>query len=65
MLQFTAAGGGRRLALIVHHDDTEREYSYDRASHIGELDKALDEAQARNWIVVSMKGAWKQIFPAE
>jgi hypothetical protein len=65
MLQFTAAGEGRRLALIVHHDDTKREYAYDRASRIGKLDKALDEAQARNWIVVSMKDDWKQIFPTE
>jgi phosphoglycolate phosphatase-like HAD superfamily hydrolase len=65
MLQFTAAGEGRRLALIVHHDDAEREYAYDRASRIGQLDKALDEAKARGWVVVSMKGDWKQVFPFE
>lgn len=62
MLQVTAAGDGRRLALIVHHDDAEREYAYDRDSHIGRLDKAWDEAKARNWIVVSMKSDWKRIF---
>jgi phosphoglycolate phosphatase-like HAD superfamily hydrolase len=65
MLQFTAAGEGRRLALLVHHDDTEREYAYDRASHIGRLDKALDEARANDWVIVSMKDDWKQIFPRE
>ena len=62
MLQVTAAGEGRRLALIVHHDDAEREYAYDRDSHIGKLDKAWDEAKARNWIVVSMKSDWKKVF---
>ncbi|HEY7799632.1 MAG TPA: HAD family hydrolase, partial [Hyphomonadaceae bacterium] len=63
MLQFTAAGEGRRLALLVHHDDMEREYAYDRNSKIGRLDKALDEARARKWVVVSMKDDWKRIYP--
>jgi phosphoglycolate phosphatase-like HAD superfamily hydrolase len=63
MLQVTAAGTGRRLMLLVHHDDAEREFAYDRQSHIGKLDKAWDEAQAAKWIVVSMKSDWKRIFP--
>lgn len=63
MLQVTAAGEGRRLMLLVHHDDGEREFAYDRDSHIGRLDKAWDEAKAANWIVVSMKSDWKRIFP--
>jgi hypothetical protein len=65
MLQVTAAGEGRRLALIVHHDDAQREFAYDRESHIGKLDKAWDEAKARNWIVVSMKSDWKEVFTFE
>ena len=65
MLQVTAAGEGRSLALIVHHDDAEREFAYDRQSHVGRLDKAWDEAKARNWIVVSMKSDWKRIFSFE
>jgi len=65
MLQWTTAGRGARLALIVHHTDAEREWAYDRTSSIGRLDKALDEAQARGWIVVSMKDDWKRIFPSE
>jgi phosphoglycolate phosphatase-like HAD superfamily hydrolase len=65
MLQFTAAGAGSRLALIVRHDDAEREYAYDRKSSIGRLDKALDEANARGWTVVSMKQDWKKIFAFE
>ena len=63
MLQYTVAGPGRRLALIVHHDDAAREFAYDRASPIGKLDKAWDEAIRRQWIVVSMKNDWKRVFP--
>jgi phosphoglycolate phosphatase-like HAD superfamily hydrolase len=65
MLQFTKAGEGPRFALIVHHDDASREYAYDRDSKIGRLDKALDEAKAKGWTVVSMKDDWKQIYPFE
>jgi phosphoglycolate phosphatase-like HAD superfamily hydrolase len=65
MLEFTAAGDGRRLMLLVHHDDAAREFAYDRTSKVGKLDKAWDEAKARNWIVVSMKQDWKRIFAFE
>jgi hypothetical protein len=47
MLQWTTAGQGPRLGLLVHHTDAEREWAYDRKSHIGKLDKALDEALDR------------------
>ena len=63
MLQWATAGSGVRFALIVHHDDAEREWAYDRQSHIGMLDKAWDEAKAKGWTVVSMKEDWKAIFP--
>jgi phosphoserine phosphatase len=63
MLQWTAASDGPHLALIVHHTDAEREWAYDRESHIGTLDKALDEAAARGWTVVSMKDDWKTVYP--
>jgi hypothetical protein len=62
MLQYTAAGTGSRLMLIVHHTDAEREWAYDRQSHVGKLDKALDEAQIKGWIVTDMKKDWKKIF---
>jgi phosphoglycolate phosphatase-like HAD superfamily hydrolase len=65
MLQWTTAGAGARLALIVHHTDAEREWAYDRKSSIGQLDKALDEAKSRGWTVVDMKNDWKVIFPFE
>ena len=63
MLQWTTAGRGARLALLVHHTDAEREWAYDRTSAIGRLDQALDAAQARGWTVVSMQQDWKRIFP--
>jgi phosphoglycolate phosphatase-like HAD superfamily hydrolase len=64
MLQWTVAGEGERLGLIVHHDDAEREYAYDRESSIGRLDKALDEAANRGWTVISMRRDWVRIFPS-
>ena len=63
MLQWTAAGSGPRLCLYVRHDDAAREWAYDRESSVGRLDKGLDEAKARGWTVVSMKGDWKAIYP--
>ena len=65
MLQWATAGSGARFALLVHHTDAEREWTYDRTSSIGRLDKALDEAQAKGWTVVDMKNDWKIIFPFE
>jgi len=59
-----AASSKPSLMLIVHHTDAEREYAYDRTSHVGKLDKAWDEASAKGWIVVDMKRDWKSIFPA-
>jgi len=63
MLQWTAAGSGARFMGLVHHTDAEREWAYDRESHIGQLDKALDEAMAKGWTVVDMKNDWKDVFP--
>ena len=63
MLEWTAAGDGRRLTAFIHHTDAEREWAYDRESRIGRLDKGLDVAQARGWIVVSMKDDWNRVFP--
>jgi hypothetical protein len=62
MLQYTTTGSGRRFGMIVHHTDGQREFAYDRTSHIGKLDKALDEAKERGWTVASMKDDWKTIF---
>jgi phosphoglycolate phosphatase-like HAD superfamily hydrolase len=65
MLQYTAAGSGPRLMGLIHHTDAEREWAYDRNSHIGKLDKALDEAIAKGWTLVDMKQDWNVVFPAE
>ena len=65
MLQYTDAGPRPRLLLLLHHDDAQREYSYDRTSKIGRLDKALNEARARAWTVVSMKNDWAVVFPPQ
>ncbi len=62
MLQYTAAGDGARFMLYVHHDDADREWAYDRDSHIGRLDQGLEEAAANGWTVVSMKNDWNRIF---
>jgi phosphoglycolate phosphatase-like HAD superfamily hydrolase len=63
MLEWTTAGKGTRFGLIVHHTDAEREWAYDRTSHIGKLDKALDQAKEKKWTVVDMKKDWKTIYP--
>jgi len=63
MLQWTAAGSGRRFMGLVHHTDADREYAYDRRSQFGKLDKALDEATKKNWTVVDMKADWRRVFP--
>ncbi len=64
MLQWTAAGEGPRFCLLVHHTDAQREWAYDRNSHVGHLDKALVEAQRQSWTVVDMKNDWKQVYPS-
>lgn len=63
MLQWTTAGSGTRFGLLVHHTDADREWAYDRDSHIGRLDKALDEAQEKGWTVVDMEKDWKVVYP--
>ncbi|MFC4480945.1 MULTISPECIES: HAD family hydrolase [Cupriavidus] len=63
MLEYTTTGDGPRLAVLVHHDDAEREFAYDRASKIGKLDKALDAAKVRGWTVISMKQDWQAVYP--
>lgn len=63
MLEYTTAGEGPRFGLLLHHTDAEREFAYDRDSHIGKLDRGLTEAKQRGWVVIDMKRDWKMIFP--
>jgi phosphoserine phosphatase len=63
MLEYVTTGPGARLGLIVHHTDADREWAYDRESHVGQLARGLDEAPARGWVLADMKKDWKQIYP--
>lgn len=63
MLEYVTGGSGRRLGMIVHHDDAAREYAYDRQSHSGRLDRGLNDAAGRGWHLISMKDDWARIFP--
>jgi hypothetical protein len=63
MLQWTEAGDGARLMVLVHHTDADREWAYDRKSSIGKLDKAMDEGKTKGWALVDMKKEWKVIYP--
>jgi phosphoserine phosphatase len=63
MLEWATAGAGARLGVLVHHDDADREWAYDRESAIGRLARGLDEAPKRGWIVVSMQEDWQRVFP--
>lgn len=63
MLQWTDAGDGDTLKVFVHHTDADREWAYDRDSHIGQFDKGLDIANDLGWTVVDMKSDWSVIYP--
>ena len=65
MLQYVTTGEGLRFGMILRHNDAEREWAYDRDSHIGRLDKALDEAKEAGWTVVDMKRDWRAVYPFE
>lgn len=62
MLRYTKAGPGARLALLLHHDDGEREFAYDRAFRLSPLAEALDHAADYGITVVSMKHDWEKVF---
>jgi hypothetical protein len=64
MLQWTQAGGGTRLMMLVHHDDSGREWAYGAESKVGTFSDALmAEAKKNGWTVISMKNDWKVVFP--
>ncbi len=69
MLQYTTILRGPgdttpRLGVLIHHTDADREWAYDRDSHVGRLDAALDEAPERGWVVVDMRDDWSRVYPA-
>jgi phosphoglycolate phosphatase-like HAD superfamily hydrolase len=65
MLQYSTFGNSPSLGVYIHHDDAEREWAYDRESHIGRLSEGLDQAPQRGWLVVSMNEDWRAIYPEE
>jgi len=71
MLEYTRAGGGARLAMLLLHDDAKREYAYGPArglpdTKVGTFTQALDdEAKKSGWVVISMKDDWKRVFSFE
>jgi hypothetical protein len=71
MLEYTGAGDGARLMMLVLHDDAQREYAYGPAqglseTRVGTFSQALyDEAKQKNWTVISMKNDWKRVFAFE
>jgi phosphoglycolate phosphatase-like HAD superfamily hydrolase len=71
MLEWTSAGGGARLKMLLLHDDASREYAYGPAqglpdTKVGAFPPALyDEAKKKGWTVISMKNDWKRVFPFE
>ena len=62
MLQWTLAGDRRRLGMLVHHTDADREFAYDRKSIVGTLGKGIDDAPKGGWHLIDMKKDWKRVF---
>ncbi|HET9447728.1 MAG TPA: HAD family hydrolase [Steroidobacteraceae bacterium] len=62
MLEWTAGNPRAQFVALIHHTDAEREFAYDRASPVGRLDKALDQASARRWLIVDMRRDWRTVF---
>jgi phosphoserine phosphatase len=63
MLEFADSGPGKRLAMLVHHDDARREYAYDCDNHPGRLCEGLQRARERGWILISIQNDWSRVFP--
>ncbi|MEO0624885.1 MAG: HAD family hydrolase [Pseudomonadota bacterium] len=63
MLEWTTSGDGSRFGLLIHHTDAEREWAYDRDSHVGKLERGLDEGPERGWLIVDMAADWAQVWP--
>ncbi|WP_417244284.1 HAD family hydrolase [Celeribacter sp.] len=65
MLEYTTAGDGARFGMLVHHTDADREFAYDRDSHVGQLARGLDEGEDRGWLIVDMAQDWSKVWPGE
>ena len=63
MMQWTDSNPYKSFQLYLHHTDADREWAYDRESHIGQFNKGLDEALEKEWTIIDMKNDWKTIYP--
>jgi len=63
MLEWTTTGPGPRFGALLHHTDAEREFAYDRKSPVGKLDRGLDEAGKRGWVLIDMARDWATVYP--
>lgn len=63
MMQWTDSNTYKSFQLYLHHTDADREWAYDRESHIGQFNKGLDEALEKGWTIIDMKNDWKTIYP--
>jgi phosphoserine phosphatase len=65
MLEWTTSGTGPRFAALLHHTDAKREYAYDRTAQSGKLDKGLEEANVKGWLIVDVNDDWRTVFKGE
>jgi hypothetical protein len=63
MLEWVTGGPGPRFGLLVHHDDSEREFAYDREAGLARLARGLDEGPGRGWTIAHIKSDWETVFP--
>jgi phosphoserine phosphatase len=62
MLEWVTSGPGPRFGLLVHHDDPQREFAYDREAGLARLTRGLDEGPARGWTIASIRNDWAEVF---
>jgi phosphoserine phosphatase len=65
MLEWTTSGDGPRFAALLHHTDAQREYAYDQTARSGKLDKGLQEANVKGWLLIDMKDDWRRVFKGD
>jgi hypothetical protein len=65
MLEWTTSGNGPRFAALLHHTDAQREYAYDQTARSGKLDKGLQEANVKGWLLIDMKDDWRTVFKGD
>ncbi len=65
MMEYASKGTYPYLNVLVHHTDSEREFAYDRDSHVGRLDQAMQRALEEDWVIVDMASDWSEIFADE